>query len=721
MTPHQLLKEKFGYNFFRFEQEAIVRSIMERKDTFVLMPTGGGKSLCYQIPALLFQGLTVIISPLIALMKDQVDALRVNGIAAAYLNSAQTSTEREEILKKVNSGELKLLYLAPESNFIRQLSSFNVSLVAIDEAHCISHWGHDFRPDYLNLSQLKRTFPQVPVIALTATADKLTRKDIVEKLELNDTQIFVSSFNRPNIRYTVDAKKNSFDKLLNFLEKRKEDSGIIYCLSRASTERLAEDLRTQGFQALAYHAGMEKEARTRHQELFLRDEVKIIVATVAFGMGIDKSNVRYVVHMDLPKNIESYYQETGRAGRDGLDSEALLFYSYADVNKMKRFVEVENNPEQTEIYLRKLNQMAEYGDLATCRRKYLLNYFDEAAKSYCGNCDTCLTRIEQADGTEVAQKVLLTVSQLRQRFGTDYVIAVLRGSNAVKIREEHKQLSTFGAGTQINKESWREIIRDLTLQGYLVKSPGTYPVLGLTAKSAEVIEGLEKVMITQTKRQIEVAAQKADYEVDLFLELKETRKQIAHNENVAAYIVLSDATLLELATYLPHNKEEFLRISGFGQVKIEKYGKQFWDVVAAHCRRFNLKSRIHLKTAKRVRNERPEKETVTRQLSFELFKQGYKVVQIAERRGLATSTIEGHLAFYIQQGQLMIEQLMGNSKVRVIQEALGKMQGAGALRPVKESLGNDYSFGEIRMVIAHKEWIKSKEKISYSARVVEEL
>lgn len=700
MTPLQILKEKFGYSSFRLEQENIINSVLQKRDTFVLMPTGGGKSLCYQIPALLFDGLTVVISPLIALMKDQVDALRVNGIAASFLNSTQGYQEQNDILSKIKSGSLKLLYLAPENAFIKQLSSFNISLIAIDEAHCISHWGHDFRPEYLNLAHRKKSLPNVPVIALTATADKLTRKDIVEKLELNDPATFVSSFNRANIRYTVDPKRNSFDKLIDFLETRKDESGIIYCLSRASVERLADDLKSMGCSALPYHAGLDKELRAKHQELFLRDEVKIIVATIAFGMGIDKSNVRYVVHMDLPKNIESYYQETGRAGRDGLDSEALLFYSYADVAKMKSFVEVENNPEQTEIYQRKLNQMAEYGDLNSCRRKFLLNYFDEASENYCGNCDICLTRVEQTDGTVLAQKVLSAVTRLQEKYGAGYVTDFLRGSNATKIQDEHKQLKTYGVGADVSKEDWNSVIRDLLAQEYLAKSEGMYPVLKLTPKSANVLKGLEKVMITRSKEMIEVKESHVEYESELLQQLKQTRRQIADEENVPAYIVLSDATLLELATYLPHNKDEFFKISGFGQIKIEKYGKQFWDVVAAYCREHNLKSRIHLKTPKRQRRERPEKETDTKQQSFELFKAGHSVTSIAEQRNLSQSTIENHLAFYIERGDLAIEEAMDVSKVEPIQKAIQQLN-AVALSPVKEKLGDGFSYGEIRMVMAH--------------------
>jgi ATP-dependent DNA helicase RecQ len=707
MTPLQILKEKFGYNSFRLEQESIIQSVLQKKDTFALMPTGGGKSLCYQIPALMFDGLTVVISPLIALMKDQVDALRVNGISAAYLNSTQSYQEQNEIINKVKSKELKLLYLAPESNFIRQLSSFNISLIAIDEAHCISHWGHDFRPEYLTLAHLKRSFSNVPVIALTATADKLTRKDILEKLELNNPAVFVSSFNRANIRYTVEGKRNSTEKLFEFLEQRKDESGIVYCLSRASTERLAEDLSEEGFQALPYHAGLDKEVRAKHQELFLRDEVKIIVATVAFGMGIDKSNVRYVVHMDLPKNIEGYYQETGRAGRDGLDSEALLFYSYADVTKMKRFVEVEGNTEQTEIYLKKLDRMAEYGDLITCRRKYLLNYFDEAATNYCGNCDVCLIRVDQIDGTIQVQKVLSAIARLQERFGAGYVIDFLRGSHSAKMQEEHKQLKTFGIGADISKEAWGDIIRDLLAQEYLIKSEGMYPVLHLAPKSAAVLKGRETVMITKTKEKMSVvSSHEENYEKDLFIQLKEVRRKIANEENVPAYIVLSDATLVELATYLPHNKEEFLKISGFGQVKIEKYGKQFWEVVAAYCRERILKSRIHLKVPKRVRRERREMDTDTKQKSLELFKIGDSVARIAELRNLSVSTVESHLAFYVQQGTLSIDEVMDKAKIRDIQKAIEQTDGK-ALSPIKELLGDGYSYGEIRMTMAYVAYERS--------------
>ena len=699
MSPLEILQNTFGYSSFRLHQEAAINNVLQKKDSFVLMPTGGGKSLCYQIPAILLDGLTLVISPLIALMKDQVDALRLNGIEAAFLNSTQAWSEQSAILKKIENGTLKLLYLAPESSFIKKISSFPVRLIAIDEAHCISHWGHDFRPEYLNLAHLKKTFPEIPVIALTATADKLTQKDIVEKLGLNNPAIFISSFNRANIRYNVESKIGSMGKLMDFLEKRREESGIIYCLSRASTEAWAQNLTRAGFPALAYHAGMDKEMRTLHQEKFLRDDTRIIVATIAFGMGIDKSNVRFVVHMDLPKNVESYYQETGRAGRDGLPSETLLFYSYGDVNKMRSFVTVADNPEQTEIYLRKLEQMGKYGELSTCRRKYLLNYFDEQTGAYCGNCDICLTNFEPADYTAAAQKVLSAVIDLRQRFGAGYVIDFLRGSQSAKMQEAHRELKTFGTGIDTTKEDWGSIIRELVSQGYLVKSEGQYPLLKLTDRSGPVLDGKQKVMVARPKGRVEVM-EVVEYQPELLRELKETRRQVALKENVPAYQVLSDATLVELATYLPHSKEEFRQISGFGEMKVEQYGKIFWKVVTEYCQCHDLTSRIQLRPAKRRRLERPESETDTKRESLRMFQQGHSLEKIAELRDVAISTVENHLAYYVATGHLDAKRLMDPSKIKAVQQARDQAERPG-LGAIKEILGEGYSYGDIRIALAH--------------------
>lgn len=515
MDPLNILKRHFGYSGFRLHQEAIINAVLSGRDTFVLMPTGGGKSLCYQVPALMREGLTIVVSPLIALMKDQVDALRCNGIHAAYLNSMQTCQEQELILQEVRDKKLKLLYLAPEKllansmALLHTLEASGVSLIGIDEAHCISQWGHDFRPEYRMLAGLKKHFPQVPVIALTATADKLTQTDILERLALNDPSIFISSFNRANIHYRVEPKGyDAFDKLLAFLGKRRDASGIIYCLSRKSTESLAADLELHGFRALPYHAGMDRAQRSKHQEMFLRDEAKIIVATIAFGMGINKSNVRYVVHMDLPKNIESYYQETGRAGRDGLESEALLFFGHGDVLKMKRFSTIKNNPEQTEILLKKLDQMVRYCELLTCRRKYLLNYFDEAAGDHCGNCDVC------------------------------------------------RQDAAFSA------------------KGVRLRPLSGNPFSGSAENAGEA---------------------PFQHETGLYQELKLMRRKLATLANLAPYIILPDATLLEVATYLPHSLSDLSRIPGFGEVKLDKYGDAILKVVRIYCQRRNLKTRMDQK------------------------------------------------------------------------------------------------------------------------------
>jgi ATP-dependent DNA helicase RecQ len=702
-----LLQKQFGYQSFRHNQEAVVDNVLQGRDTFVLMPTGGGKSLCYQLPALLFEGLTVVISPLIALMKDQVDALRLNGVKAAYLNSTLSYQEQDEIKTQLLEKKLKLLYLAPErllktdNEFILFLKQLHISLFAIDEAHCISQWGHDFRPEYLMLSRLKKSFPDTPVIALTATADKLTQKDILEKLSLSNPEIFISSFNRPNIRYTVEPKQKSFERLLEFLKAHGDDSGIIYCLSRASTEKLAEDLGRAGYKALPYHAGLEKDIRAKNQELFLKDDIKIIVATIAFGMGIDKSNVRFVVHMDLPKSIEGYYQETGRAGRDGLPSEALLFYTYADVMKLRSFADVDGNDSQTKINHKKLERMASYGEIMFCRRKFLLNYFDEEAPDNCGNCDVCLTTPDLFDGTIIAQKILSAVYRLNEKFGANYVVDFLRGSASEKIRYEHRDLKTFGAAADVSKADLTKYILELTGKGYLQKSEGQYPVLQLTPKSTAVLKGLEKVMLTKAKERIEIESDsETSYDAKLFDQLKELRRKLAAQENVPAYIVLSDATLVELATYLPLTKEAFGQIAGFGEVKLAKYGEAFWNIVAQHCKANNLQTKIHLKSPKRIRREKTEKLSDTKLETLELYKSGKDVKQIAAQRNLTIPTIETHLAYFVEQGDLFIEDFVSPDKFQKIKMAI-QQHGDKMLSPIKESLGDSIGYGEIKMVLAH--------------------
>lgn len=702
--PIEILKSKFGFSSFRHHQKEIISRVLSRKDTFVLMPTGGGKSLCYQIPALIFEGVTIVISPLIALMKDQVDALRVNGIAAAFLNSTQSSHEQSQIIKQLENKQLKLLYLAPErllgndGQFIDFLKRMQVSLIAIDEAHCISQWGHDFRPEYLMLARLKQELPEVPVIALTATADKLTQKDILNKLDLKTPQTFLSSFNRANISYFVEPKRNSYQRLLDFLTRHQENSGIIYTLSRQSTEDLSDRLVEEGYSAKPYHAGLERQVREQHQDLFLKDEVKIIVATIAFGMGIDKSNVRYVVHMDLPKNLESYYQETGRAGRDSLPSDALLFYSYADVLKLKGFAEVDNNPEQTRIMLKKLDQMAEFCQVRFCRRKYLLNYFDEEAPDHCGSCDVCLTEYEKIDGTVIAQKALSAVARLNEKFGLNYVIDFLKGSRSEKLRPEHKKLKTYGVGADISKEDWMQYLKDLLAQNYLKKSEGDYPVLQLTVKSSGVLRGKEKVQLIKLGDMAETISVTPPYEAGLFLELKGLRNQFALQEKVPPYVVFSDATLIELSTYLPQTLVEMKKITGFGEIKLQKYGKEFLKTVAFYCQEHRLHSRIGDMKPHKQRKISKEKTTDTKLNSLELYKQGLSVQEIAEKRSLSPQTIEGHLAHFILEGSIEVTEIVPKSKLPSIIQAI-KVHGNNALGPIKQALGKEVSYGEIKAVI----------------------
>jgi len=713
MTPQETLQKYFGYSNFRHHQEAIIEHVLSGQDVMALMPTGGGKSLCYQLPAVLLKGLTIVISPLIALMKDQVDSLNVSGIPAAFLNSAQTPEEQRQLVEKLKHNQIKLLYLAPERLFgtenklVPFLKTLNVVQIAIDEAHCISQWGHDFRPEYLMLAQLKNEFPNVPVIALTATADKLTQKDILEKLNLHRPAAFVSSFNRANITYRVIPKKSSFKQLISFLKERPDESGIIYCLSRKSTEDLAADLKDEGFAAEAYHAGLNNEVKAKNQEAFLRDDVKIIVATIAFGMGINKSNVRYVVHVDLPKNIEGYYQETGRAGRDGLASEALLLYSPGDAGKLQHFARIEGNEEQSRIMLNKLNDMVKYCQLQSCRRQYLMNYFDEAFPPNCGSCDVCLTEFKRFDGTLIAQKALSAVSRLNERFGVNYVIDFLRGSKNEKIREEHKQLKTYGIGADISKVDWQRYIRELITLEYLQVTDDGYPVLKLTGQSSLVLKGIQKVEFIETQITEEHHTEAAPpHEAELLSRLKNTRRDIAELENVPAYIIVSDATLLEMATYLPQSLDELRLISGFGDVKLARYGRELLQPVKDYCKAKGLESKIAYKSPKRERKtktERPARTprsgTDTRTETFNLYRQGKNAMEIAAARGLSQVTIESHLSYFVQTGDLDVKELVAETKLPIIIEAV-ENYGAERLAPLKEILGDAYSYGEIKAVIS---------------------
>jgi len=715
VRPIEILKRYFGYSSFRLEQEAVIEQILSRRDALVIMPTGGGKSLCYQIPAMIFDGVTVVVSPLISLMKDQVDALTANGIPAAYLNSSLSDMEHRDIMRRIAAREIKLIYIAPErlmaAGFLQFLKTLDISLFAIDESHCISQWGHDFRPEYLQLSAIKDQFPHVPVAAFTASADVVTRKDIVEKLNIAQARQFISSFNRPNIHYFIEQKRDPYALLSAYVRQRKGDSGIVYALSRKTVEQVAERLKDDGFSALPYHAGLDKAARMNHQERFIRDEVSIVVATVAFGMGIDKSNVRYVIHYDLPKNIEGYYQETGRAGRDGLRSEAILYYSGADVFKLKRFAQVDGKPEQSRIMLGKLRKMVEFCETSACRRRYILNYFGEESPEYCGGCDVCLSSYEQVDGTAIAVKALSAVAQVGERFGIGYVADILRGSKAEKISAEHKNIKSYGAGAEFSAQEWRGYFKELLRQGFLVQAGDEYPILKLTDTGRKALDGQAAVTLLRPVERKEVLKTADDsYETGLFDGLRKARFGLAKEMNLPAYIILSDSTLVELAKYLPQNMDEMKLISGFGEVKIERYGALFLKAVQEYCKGRDLPSRIHLKSPKRERlskgrntgtDERPPgRKTDTKELSLKMYKDGKTVEEIAKERGLISDTIMGHLADYIPQGIIRIDELTPLEKIPAINKAI-KLHGSSSLGMLKRELGDGYSYGEIKAVINH--------------------
>jgi len=587
------LQQSFGYESFRGDQAAIIEHVIQGKDCFVLMPTGGGKSLCYQIPALIRQGVGIVISPLISLMKDQVDALKANGIAADFYNSSLSSQEARTVLSKLHKHELDLLYIAPErllaDDFLQRLSDIDIALFAIDEAHCVSQWGHDFRPEYTRLGALRTHFPDIPVMALTATADKQTRHDILQVLDLQDSASYVSSFDRPNIRYHALEKHKPFDQLFDFLQKYQGESGIVYALSRKRVQEIADKLQQRGVKVAAYHAGLNSELRADVQERFLRDQIQVVVATVAFGMGIDKPDVRFVVHYDLPKNIEGYYQETGRAGRDGLDSDVLLLSGAQDIITIRHFIDQNENEQQQRVELYKLNAMIQFSEAVICRRKVLLNYFGEDYDKQCGNCDVCLNPPEVYDATEDGQKALSCVYRLNQSFGMKYVIDVLRGLKHERILSmQHDKLSTYGIGTNQTVDVWRSIFRQLIHQGYLYQDLNQYSVLKFTAKAAPLLRGEVSLSLVKAKERIKKERPRKQkisaevYDEGLFEKLRALRKSIADEQGVPPYIVFGDASLISMAQIKPRIKAEMLHVHGVGQVKLERFGKQFLDVIKAH-------------------------------------------------------------------------------------------------------------------------------------------
>jgi len=600
-SPLDILHSVFGYTQFRGQQQSIVEHLIEGGDALVLMPTGGGKSLCYQIPALVRQGIGIVVSPLIALMQDQVDALREAGVAAAYLNSSLGAEDQREVERRLLAGELNLLYVAPERlltpRFLSLLERTEVALFAIDEAHCVSQWGHDFRPEYRELVVLHQRFPDVPRIALTATADERTRDEIVERLALQQARQFVSSFDRPNIRYHVGQRHNARRQLMEFLERRRGETGIVYALSRRKVDETAAWLAEAGIDALPYHAGLDAATRHAHQRRFLREDGLVMVATVAFGMGIDKPDVRFVAHLDLPRSMEGYYQETGRAGRDSLPADAWMIYGLSDVVTMSQMIaQSESADDRKRVERQKLELLLAYAEATECRRELLLAAFGETFHGPCGRCDNCIEPPKTWDATVPAQKALSAVYRSGQRFGSGHVISILRGEDSSRMSElGHDRLSTFGIGADMDDKQWRSVFRQLLAMGLLEADAEGFGTLRLTKASREVLVGNRTVRLREDARPVRASRKRRDsqlvtggslgveaYEQPLWDELRKLRTQLAKQHGVPPYVIFHDATLLAMLRALPSNEEELGAISGVGEAKLKRYGKDFLSVINAH-------------------------------------------------------------------------------------------------------------------------------------------
>ena len=592
-SPQRLLEDIFGYQSFRDGQADVIDRALIGQDSLVIMPTGGGKSLCYQIPALALDGLTLVISPLISLMKDQVDQLTASGVAAACINSTLSRQELMAVYQKMHAGEMKLIYVSPERvlmpDFIERLQALPLAMVAVDEAHCISQWGHDFRPEYAALGRLKQVFSHVPFMALTATADDATRHDIVSRLQLEQPFHHLGSFDRPNIRYSLVEKHKPVAQVVRYVGTQQGQCGIIYCGSRKKVEMLTEKLRNNHLRVAGYHAGMDTKERARVQEAFQKDDIQIVVATVAFGMGINKPNVRFVVHFDIPRNIESYYQETGRAGRDGLPAEAMMLFDPADMSWLRRMLDEKEDSPQKRVEQHKLNAMDAFAQAQTCRRQVLLNYFGEYRENPCGNCDVCLDPPKHFDATEEAQKALSCVYRVQQSFGIGYVVEVMRGMQNIRIREQgHDHLSTYGIGREHSHDYWVSIFRQLIHKGLLTQNITRNSTLQLTEESRPLLRGDVSIELAVPRLDSAIRTAKQDklsskhYDKKLFAKLRNLRKTIADADGLPPYVVFSDATLVEMAEILPASYGEMLAVNGVGERKLEKYADPFLDLIQEH-------------------------------------------------------------------------------------------------------------------------------------------
>ncbi|HEY4628255.1 MAG TPA: DNA helicase RecQ [Flavobacterium sp.] len=695
---HTTLKENFGFEKFRPNQEDIINCILTGHDTLAIMPTGGGKSICFQLPALILPGITIVISPLIALMKDQVDSLKANGIQACFINSSQTEDERQFYIESLKSNLIKLVYIAPESlSYLDNVfNSLTISLIAIDEAHCISAWGHDFRPAYTNLGYLKKRFPSTPILALTATADKATRKDISDQLNLVNPKTFVASFDRKNLSLEVRPALDRVKQIIDFIKEKPNESGIVYCLSRKTTEELAEKLQKIGINAKAYHAGLDNKIRSKTQDEFINDDCQVVCATIAFGMGIDKSNVRWVIHYNLPKNIEGYYQEIGRAGRDGLPSETVLFESYGDVIQLQKFASQGLN---AEVQLAKLERMKQYADALSCRRKILLSYFGELVTENCGNCDICKNPPAFFDGTIIAQKALSAIIRLQENEPLPVIIDFLRGSkNAYIFEKEYQNLKTYAVGSDISWHDWNQYIIQLINQGICEIAFHQQNKIRLTSLAAEVLFEGEKVQLTTVQKinidKSEINEVKSKSAANsLFETLRKLRYEISKKENVPAYVIFSDAALRQMETERPMSDEELIAIDGVGKAKLEKYGDAF------------IKAIIDFQ---KLKNNKKKKEASTYKETLILFQDGFSAEEIAAKRKLGLTTIISHLAkLYVDGHEIDLSIFISEDEVSKISAAQIKLENPTTLKPYFDFFEEQISYDKIRIGLA----IIEKEKV----------
>ncbi len=714
----ELLKTHFGYDAFLPMQEEVIGSVMAGQDCFVLMPTGGGKSLCYQLPAMALPGLTLVVSPLIALMKDQVDALEANGLPAAFINSTQTPDELRRVVRRIRSGEIKLLYVAPERviepRFADFLQTLDVSLVAIDEAHCVSEWGHEFRPAYRELANLRRVCPASPVIALTATATERVRADILSQLGLRQPGTYISSFNRPNLTYSVIPKENDLSGLLSVLGRHRGESVIIYCGSRKATEDMAHMLSERGFVAEAYHAGLEAEDRRSIQDRFIRDQTPIVAATIAFGMGINKPDVRLVVHHDLPKSIESYYQETGRAGRDGLPSECVLYFSYGGKSRQEFFINQIEDDAERERARERLDQVISLCSLSSCRRKFVLEYLGEAwADEDCAGCDNCIQPREQYDATEIAQKVLSAVIRTGERFGAAHVIGVLRGSRGERIlKQGHDQLSVYGIAAGHSQNELRDLVEDLKREGFVSVGEGEYPTLAVTPRGREFLKNRETLMLSRRVAREEradtrgrrIRGDDGAYDAGLYNELAALRRAIADQRGIPAFMIFGNRTLQDMARKVPRTPPEFARVSGVGRAKLEDLGEAFLDCINSYAKEHGMPETGSGDSPKSG-NDRRAAEPSARadghsyHETGRIISGGVSLEEAAATRGLSPQTILGHIERLVESG-IPVEwaHLLPHLQRRAAIETVLEILGDNPLRPVFEELGGEYSYDEIRLV-----------------------